>query len=174
MSEATSWAPPGDPPDHTPVAPPATPPPVTPVTVFSDPLTGEKIPLPSGGWVVFRDVTKLRTKHQEMVLQAGNQAEDALGFGSIAGRTARGFAVTKVLLRHLVLDWSLPYERDPDDPTQAWLLPSIDATAVGDLTNADHEALMDALAPARKILFPHQPTPDDHADPASPTEPANA
>jgi hypothetical protein len=165
MSEPTSWTAPPD----TELATPT-----PPETVFNDPLAGDKISLPSGGWAVFRDPTKLRSKHQEMVLLIGQQAEDKAGGGSGAGKIARGFAVTRALLGFLVLSWSVPYDRDPDDPTQTWMLPSVDSTVVSDLKPEDHTVLMDALEPARKILFPDAPTPDDHADPASPTEPASA
>lgn len=165
MSEPTSWAAPPDT-DH------ATPTPTPPETVFDDPLAGEKISLPSGGWAVFRDVTKLRSKHQKLIMRAGAAALDTAP-GPETASIERGWATTGALLRYLVLSWSIPYAPDPDDPTRTWVLPSDDPTILDDLTTEDHTALMDALSPARKVLFPKQATPDDHADPASPTAPAN-
>lgn len=169
MSEPNVWTAPPD----TELSPTPEPAPA-PDTVFNDPLAGTKVTLPSGAWAMFRDVTKLRSKHRNMVLEAGERAEDAAGRGTGLAQLKRGFAVTQVLLSFLVLSWHIPYERDPDDPDQTWMLPSADPTAVDDLKSEDYTALMEALAPARAILFPKAPTPDDHDNPASPTEPANA
>jgi hypothetical protein len=181
MSEVAFWTPPGDPPDPdpAPVTPPAPTPPVAPETVFTDPLAGEKVTLPSGGWVLLRDVTKLRSKHQKEVLRAGARAEDAVGGRNEDGTPTesssieRGWAVTETLIKHLTLDWSLPYPADPDDPTREWTLPGIDPTIIGELTTEDYKAFMEALTPARLVLFPPAPTPDDHDKPDSPTEPAS-
>lgn len=147
--------------------------PTPPETVFNDPLAGDKIPLPSGGWAVFRDVTGLRSKHQKMIMRAGARALDAAGVGTEAGGIERGWATTEALVAFLVLSWTIPYDPDPFDPTRTWVLPSIDPTIMDDLRPEDYTALMDALSPARKTLFPSPPTPDDHADPASPTGPAS-
>lgn len=168
MSETTFGTPSGDPPDNTPAITPPTPPQI----VFADPLIGEKITLPSGGWVLFRDVTKLRSKHQKLIMRAGARAQDTAQ-GPEAGGIERGWATTEALLTFLILSWSLPYEPDPDNPAREWILPSVDPTILEDLTAEDHATLMDALAPARKILFPKSATPDDYADPESPTEPAS-
>jgi hypothetical protein len=126
MSETTFGAPSGDPPDNTPAITPPTPPQI----VFADPLIGEKITLPSGGWALFRDVTKLRSKHQKLIMRAGARAQDTAR-GPEAGGIERGWATTEALLTFLILSWSLPYEPDPDNPAREWILPSADPTISG-------------------------------------------
>lgn len=170
MSEVAMWTPP--PPETELATPPPASPPAPAETVFDDPLTGEKHTLPSGGWVQLRDVKVLRNKHQREVLRVAGRAEAAAEVRQNVD-IERGWAVNRQLLIFLVQDWSLPYERDPLNPSAMWMLPSADPSVIEDLRQEDYNAFLRILEPISTILFPAAPNPDDYDNPASPTEPAN-
>jgi hypothetical protein len=124
--------------------------------------------LPSGGWVVLRDHTKLRAKTLKKVMRSVT-IDDASALNT-------GLSITDALLTTLVTGWELPYEPEPDDNGNpvSWVLPSQDVAIVDELTTEDYTKLRDLIQPAQKAMFPGKPNPDEHADPASPTEPASA
>jgi hypothetical protein len=129
----------------------------------------DKVALPSGGWARLADPRTLRTKHQKAIMRAASVVRQD------KGDLESGWASSETLMRYLVTEWSLPYRPDPADDGTArdWLLPSEDVSILEELTPGDYKALLDALEPARKVLFPKAADPSDYEDPDSPTEPAS-
>ncbi|TCO57120.1 hypothetical protein [Actinocrispum wychmicini] len=134
-----------------------------------DTVDVDKVTLPSGGWARLADPRTLRTKHQKAIMRAGNAARND------KGDLEYGWATTETLMKYLVTEWNLPYRADPADDGTArdWVLPSQDMSILDELTPGDYRALLDALEPARKVLFPKAADPSDYEDPDSPTEPAS-
>jgi len=75
-----------------------------------------------------------------------------------------GIPTVNALATWLITGWSYPFP-----------IPSADQASLDLIPGEDDDALNDLLwPPVGKLLFPKAPSPDDHADETSPTEPSNA
>lgn len=73
-----------------------------------------------------------------------------------------GFATTNALITWLVVGWSYPFP-----------IPSADPASLDTIPLEDDDTLIELVVPpANALLFPKAPSPDDHADPESPTAPS--
>ncbi|MEV0090468.1 hypothetical protein [Streptomyces sp. NPDC050738] len=114
----------------------------------------ERLTLPSGAWVELRDpATMLR----------GDKKKVMRGISDIENPMATGYDLTDGLLQVLVVAWS--YELP---------LPSVSPESLELLPLNDDERLMEITEAARDLIFPKksEPTPEQVADPASPTVPS--
>ncbi|HWD02735.1 MAG TPA: hypothetical protein VG674_09810 [Amycolatopsis sp.] len=129
--------------------------------------------LPSGGWVELRDPNWLRARDRKALMRKILRDDEI-------PTVERGMAGLEQISVLMITGWSLPYEPEPvvnDDGTEtrrAWVLPKTDPTILDELTAADDVALEELLEPARRVLMPQKPSPDDVDDPASPSGPASA
>jgi hypothetical protein len=117
--------------------------------------TTERVTLPSGNWVQLRDPKTLRR---------GDKKRAMRGVADVDHVMAMAYDITDGLLEVLIIDWSYPLPKPSESPQSLELLPI-----------EDDEALMEAIEPARRLIFPNKPDPADpeqRADPASPTEPS--
>ncbi len=124
---------------------------------------GERVSLPSGGWIQLRHLDDLRSKHRNHVTAAmGDSA-----YMRIADVTAMQYAVAEVC----VTAWHLPYLEDAPLPWDARVKDGLNSV-LQELTVRDENAMYEALEPVLELFNPKRVTPDDHADPDSPTAPA--
>jgi hypothetical protein len=117
--------------------------------------TTERVPLPSGAWVQFRDPHTLRRGDKQRALRAVKDTE--------GGDVAAALDLVNGLLVVLIIDWSYPFPIPSETPASLDLIPL-----------EDDDALGEAVEPARALLFPGKPDAKDAKDPASPTEPSAA
>lgn len=122
-----------------------------------------RIELPSGGWVELREPDTIRAGDQEDMMRGLPNPDKNRLYGAVVDM-ATGM---KLLM---ITDWEVPYLSDPK------ALPGANPRLLRELTLADNRALEKALEPARALLFPANPSPDDEQlnDPGSPTTPASA
>ncbi|MFG3287256.1 hypothetical protein ACGF3G_00330 [Streptomyces sp. NPDC048179] len=114
--------------------------------------TTERVTLPSGAWVQFRDPHTLRRGDKQKAMRA---VQDD------GGDLSQALDLINGLLRVLIIDWS--YEFPIPDVTPA----SLDLIPL-----EDDDALSEAVEESRKLLFPAKPDAKDATDPASPTAPS--
>lgn len=109
--------------------------------------------LPSGHTVTIASPRILtRGQRRQLVNLVRNPPEGA----------SAGFIASDTLTRWLVVAWSYPFP-----------VPAADPAALDSVPAEDDEALVELVVPpANKLLFPKAPSPDDHADPDSPTAPS--
>ena len=139
--------------------PPPSPRADTPVK-FAD-LVGDRIDLPSGGWVQLRHLDLLRSKHRNHVTKA--LPADGM---TPAAVVAMQYALAEVM----IVGWHLPYEDGaplPSDQPATPTRPSI----LEEVSLKDENTLMKALEPVLALFNPKDVTPDDAGDPDSPTGP---
>lgn len=133
-----------------------------------------KIDLPSGAWADLLAPEHLKAKHQRAVMRAITAQEQREG----------GFAVdlTDGVIAILVQDWNVTVEhKDPEsgEVTVTDLpVPSQDLAVIEELTIEDYETLLGhpfvtQVATRLMKLRAERVSPDDWADPASPSEPSN-
>jgi hypothetical protein len=115
----------------------------------------EQITLPSGNWIALRDWRELRRGDKKRALSGVADPEKMI---------ASTYDVADGLLIIMVENWSYP----------GLVLPSVDPSVLDKLPMEDDTALMEAIQPAVRALFPKaaEPSPEQLADPASPTEPS--
>jgi hypothetical protein len=118
----------------------------------------DRVDLPSGGFAILRDPVQLRAKDKKRVLKNIQDAQRAV---------AAGVDVVDGMVMMLVEKWELPYL-----PMAA--LPADEPEILDELTIPDYDALVQAVGPAQKVLFPGPVTVDDMGKPGSPTQPASA
>lgn len=119
--------------------------------------TTERITLPSGNWIQLRDAHTLRRGDKKKAISLVSDAERVVKMA---------YEMTDGLLAVLVMDWSYSLP-----------LPSESIESLDLLPIEDDEALMEAIEPARRLVFPEPPNPADkkqQQDPASPTAPSAA
>jgi hypothetical protein len=131
--------------------------------------------LPSGGWVELRDPNWLRARDRQALMRKivpeDNDQRDKLTLG---------FEAVNEIAALMITGWSLPYEPEPvvaEDGTETprpWTLPKNDVSILDELLAPDAMKLEELLEPARAVLMPSKPSPDDVDDPASPSGPASA
>lgn len=120
----------------------------------------ERIALPSGAWVELRDPATLRRGDKKKALKMVPITEDVEMSLGMQIEMADG------VLAVMITAWS--YELPlPVTAASLELLPMDDGNALEEL---------ETIKAAHKLLFPEQPekTPEQVADPASPTEPSAA
>lgn len=125
-----------------------------------------------GAWVELRDVEDLRAKDRKAVEKLIMSAVEVdMDTGRIAA--AKG-AISQIVsgapdavAAQLITAWEIPYAPDAQ-------LPRLDPEALDELRLDDHRRLMELIEPAVALLMPGRANnPDDHDDPASPSEPAS-
>jgi hypothetical protein len=114
--------------------------------------TTARIKLPSGAWIQLRDASTQRRGDKKKAMSSVTDAEKVMQMA---------YEMTDGLLQVLIIDWSYDLPIPSESPGSLDLLPI-----------EDDEALMEAIGPARKMIFPETPDPKDIKDEASPTEPS--
>lgn len=133
--------------------------------------------LPSGGWVELRNANYLRGKDRKAMIRKLNPTATA---EDDRDALTRGFEALNILAGEMITAWELPYEPEPidngDGTTTAvpWKLPKDEPSLVDELMAADSVKLEELLAPARKVLMPQAPSPDQADDKESPSGPLSA
>jgi hypothetical protein len=93
-----------------------------------------KVTLPSGATVTFKDPKNLRIKDRKRVLKAA----DVEG-----GDLSRALALGDALIAMLIEDWSFDL-----------IIPSIKLETLDEMTMEDYDALVEATKDAQGFLFP--------------------
>lgn len=109
--------------------------------------------LPSGHTVTVASPRILVRGQRMKLVESSRAAEDA---------RASGIATVNTLLAWLIVGWSYPFPIPAGDPASLDLIPVEDDDALTELV----------VTPAHTLLFPKEASPDDHADPDSPTAPS--
>jgi hypothetical protein len=141
-------------------------------------MAQKRLELPSGGWVEMKDPNFLRGKDRDALIRQLNGGKDApdLSAADPAAKTDAGLRAVKIMAGIMITAWSLPYEPEPldDETPRAWTLPKNDYTIMEELFAGDVMAIEKELQAAQRILMPQKPSPDQHADPESPSGPESA
>ena len=119
----------------------------------------ERIDLPSGGWAELRDPKTLRAKDKRRVLK------NIKGTPDEENPVAASLDTTDGMVCMMVTAWEIPYMPDAALPGDA-------PEMLDELEIPDYDVLLEAVTPARELLFPDKITPDDHDKPDSPPAPA--
>lgn len=122
-------------------------------SVMADVPDGAHV-MPSGHWVVIRDAKTLTRGDKRKLLRDGQPVEGQ-------STAERIMTIQDLMHQMLITAWSYPYP-----------LPSEDLDSLNRLPLADDDALDDLITEANALLFPKPPSPDQHADPNSPTAPS--
>lgn len=117
---------------------------------------GERVELPSGGYIQLRALEDLRAKHRKAI---------AATIPDYRMRPLDILTMQQKVAEVMILDWHLPYQ--PDAP-----LPSVQPDILDELSMRDENLLNKHLEPVLELVNPATVDPADHADPDSPTEPA--
>jgi len=142
--------------------------PAVPDPVIARPLVGERVALPSGGWVQLRHTDDLRSRHRSHVMAVLPMAAEAFDMGTIA-RMQR--AVAEVM----IVAWSLPYAPEARIPSLQTADPETgEGSSFDELTIRDEDVVVAKLQPVMDLLTPRKVDPADHEDPTSPTGPDGA
>lgn len=121
-------------------------------------LVGERVALPSGGWVQMRHASDLRARHRKEV--AGAITDEMTPVDVLNMQQA--------VARVMIVDWELPY-------LPGEVIPALNSgNPLDDLTALDENALIKHLEPVLAVFNPREVDPADHANPDSPTPPAAA
>jgi hypothetical protein len=113
----------------------------------------KRIPLPSGGWVVFKDAATLRVKDRKKVLRNANNEEGLM----------QALSIVDGLIAILVEEWSFEFP-----------IPSIKISVLDDLQMPDYDVMAEEAGKAQKMLFPQlSKTPESERDPDSPFDNSN-
>lgn len=124
-----------------------------------------------GAWVDLRDIEDLRARDKKKVdaLLMGQVRTDLDGNVELDRGALQAImtGIPDAVASLLVCGWEIPYSPDA-------LLPSIDPDSLDDLRLDDYARLLELVEPAVALFMPHRSdNVDDHADPASPSEPAS-
>lgn len=140
-------------------------------------MTLKRLELPSGGWVEMKDPNWLRGKDRDALIRKLNGGENAPVDAKDPDATmVAGFRAVKIMAGIMITGWHLPYEPEPaeDGTARPWVLPSVDYTIMDELFAPDVVMIEEELKVAQRILMPQKPSPDQHADPESPSTPESA
>lgn len=123
---------------------------------------GNRIELPSGGWVEFRDLSDIRGGDRKKIMKdprvtTARRDSDDIG---------TGYAITETLVEFLIERYQLEYA-----PFASAVMIKMTTDDWDQLTIPDQDTVLEQLEPARAALFPNAPSPDDMT-PGSPTPPA--
>ena len=125
-----------------------------------------------GAWVELRDLLDVRARDRKKVTGIMTSAVHItdLSTGAMdadADVVMKAYeSIPEVVAALLITAWEIPYAPDAK-------LPSIDPDSIGDLRLDDYDRLMEIVKPAVDLLMARPPSPDDYADPTSPSEPAS-
>jgi hypothetical protein len=125
-----------------------------------------------GAWVELRDLLDVRARDRKRVMAVMTDGVEVdINTGAMQADTAKVLqaytdGIPEAVAALLITAWEIPYAPDAK-------LPSIDPDAIGDLRLDDYDRLMEIVKPAVDLLMPKPPSPDDYADPTSPSEPAS-
>lgn len=131
--------------------------------------------LPSGGWVELRNHNYLRGRDRKALMRKLNPT-----VGDTRPALEQGLEAQDILTSLMIVAWELPYQPEPIDngdgttTAKPWTLPINDPSILDELLAPDSAELEKLLAPARAVLMPKAPSPDQSDDPASPSGPENA
>lgn len=140
-------------------------------------MTLKRLELPSGGWVEMKDPNWLRGKDRDALIRKLNGGSNGkIDVNDPDATLDAGLRSVKHMAGIMITGWHLPYEPDPADDGTArdWVLPSVDYTIMDELLAPDVVAIEEELKVAQRILMPQKPSPDQHADPESPSGPESA
>lgn len=131
--------------------------------------------LPSGGWVELRNANYLRAKDRTAFMRSVTPVD---GMENVS-KIDLGFLAINEVGALMIVAWSLPYEPEPTpgpdgDQPRSWTLPKNDPSILEELMAPDAVELEKLLGPARQVLMPQAPSPDQSDDPESPSGPGNA
>jgi len=136
-------------------------------------MTNERHILKSdGAWVELKDLLDVRARDRKKVmsvLTAGVQMDiNTGGINADSAKVLQAYesGIPEAVAALLITAWEIPYSPDAK-------LPSIDVDSIGDLRLDDYDRLMEIIKPAVDLLMARPPSPDDYADPTSPSEPAS-
>ena len=124
-----------------------------------------------GAWVELRDVEDLRARDKKKIdalitsqVSADLDGNVSVDRGAVSAIMA---GVPDAVAALLVSAWEIPYNPDAK-------LPSIDPEALDDLRLDDYNRLLELVGPAVRLFMPgRSDNVDDHANPASPSEPVS-
>jgi hypothetical protein len=126
-----------------------------------------------GAWVELRDLLDVRARDRKKVMAIMTSAIRITDFttGEMDADTTQVMqayesGIPEAVAALLITAWEIPYAPDAK-------LPSIDVESLGDLRLDDYDRLMEIIQPAMDLLMPKPVSPDDYADPTSPSEPAS-
>ena len=124
-----------------------------------------------GAWVELRDIEDLRARDKKKIdaLLMGQLSADLDGNVELDRGVVRAILseVPDAVIAMLVCGWEIPYSPDAR-------LPSIDPESVDDLRLDDYNRLLELIEPALALFMPgRSDNVDDHANPASPSEPVS-
>lgn len=147
----------------------------TPITPPSAPAPGEKVNLPSGGWITFHDPEYLTGDDYRQVVGAvrANAAD-------MNEQSQRGLAMTMDFVHGamcmLIATWHIPYTpKDTDYPPGQVPIPAKDPAVLGRLKFQDYNRVMRVAGPLVQPLLDAMNadgSPDQADVPGSPTVPA--
>lgn len=140
-------------------------------------MAQKRLELPSGGWVEMKDPNFLRGKDRDALIRQLNGGKNGkIDVDDPDATMEAGLRTVKIMAGIMITAWYLPYQPDPDDGGTArdWVLPSVDYTIMGELLAGDVATIEEELKVAQRILMPQKPSPDQHADPESPSGPESA
>jgi hypothetical protein len=126
----------------------------SPIVPLSE-LRGERVELPSGGWVQLRHLDDLRSRDREAVAE------------TIPGGHVGPVDVIRMqrkVIEVMVAAWELPYLEGAPLPKDA---PEV----LGEMTLRDENLLLKKIEPVVKLINPNNVDPADFENPDSPTEP---
>jgi hypothetical protein len=112
------------------------------------------ITLPSGNTAVLRDPSTLRYKDRKKVIDAASGKEGASAI----------MAMSEAIVAILIESWSFDL-----------IIPSVSINSLGELTNADMDALATEALAVQDVIFPSlSSTPETESNPDSPFANSNA
>lgn len=115
--------------------------------------TKNKVELPSGGWVTFKDPATLRVKDRKKVLRNANGEEGLM----------QALSLVDGLIAILVEEWSFELP-----------IPSIRINSLDELQMPDYDVMAEEAGKAQKMLFPQLgKSPESERDVDSPFENSN-
>lgn len=140
-------------------------------------MAQKRLELPSGGWVEMKDPNFLRGKDRDaLIRQLNGGSNGKIDVNDPDATMDAGLRAVKIMAGIMITGWHLPYDPDPaDDGTpRPWVLPSVDYTIMDELYAPDVVLIEEELKVAQRVLMPQKPSPDQHADPESPSGPESA
>lgn len=119
----------------------------------------ERIDLPNGGWVEFRDPKEIRKgKYRKRLFGAVTNFDNQM---------VAGLEIMEAIAAQLITAWEVPYL--PNAP-----LPSEEPAMLGELEGEDYDAVILRAKDARGVIFPDTADVDTAGVVGSPTRPASA
>lgn len=140
-------------------------------------MAQKRLELPSGGWVEMKDPNFLRGKDRDALIRQLNGGKNGqIDVSDPDAKLDAGLRAAKIMAGIMITGWHLPYQPDPaeDGTARDWVLPSVDYTIMDELLAPDVVLIEEELKVAQRVLMPQKPSPDQHADPESPSGPESA